>query len=352
MRAPKPAAGTSAKYRLKEVARSEARHYRLRLPAVASWVAVTRSNPALRWVSRRPRRGAGSQEGRQAGAPISWMTATERVLQLIMKLRDSIRPAAVAGSFYPAEPGALARDVSLMLAAAEQPESAPAAPKAIIAPHAGYVYSGPVAAQAYAVLRSARDRIRRVVLLGPCHRVPVRGLAVPTVEAFASPLGSVAIDRRAIALVADLPQVVVSDNAHAHEHSLEVHLPFLQSVLQEFEMVPFAVGRASPEEVAEVLDRLWGGDETLIVVSSDLSHYLPYAVAQQMDRETVNAILRLDVAIDHEQACGGTPVNGLLLAARRRRLRARLLDLRNSGDTAGDRNRVVGYCSIAFEESV
>lgn len=265
---------------------------------------------------------------------------------------DHIRPPAVAGYFYPAEPRELARTVNGMLGAVGRAASLPAgAPKAIIAPHAGYVYSGPIAAHAYAALAAARDRVRRVVLLGPTHRVPVRGLAIPTVAAFASPLGAVTIDRGALALVADLPQVVVSDTAHAQEHSLEVHLPFLQSVLGDFAVVPFAVGRASPEEVAEVLERLWGGDETLIVVSSDLSHYLPYTVAQEVDRKTVDAILRLEVAIDHEQACGGTPVNGLLLAARRRHLQPRLLDLRNSGDTAGDRSRVVGYCSIAFEET-
>ncbi len=263
---------------------------------------------------------------------------------------SSIRPAAVAGFFYPADAGTLARDVAAMLAQAH-PAVGAAVPKAIIAPHAGYVYSGPIAASAYVTLRPARDRIRRVVLLGPTHRTPVRGLAVPAATAFASPLGTVAIDRDAIARVADLPQVVVSDSVHALEHSLEVHLPFLQSVLDSFSLVPFAVGRASPEEVAEVLDRLWGGEETLILVSSDLSHYLPYAVARETDRKTVDSILNLDAAIDHEQACGGTPVNGLLLAARRHGLHPHVLDLRNSGDTAGDRNRVVGYCSVAFDES-
>ncbi len=263
---------------------------------------------------------------------------------------DRIRPAAVAGYFYPEQSLALTRSVTRMLAETESATHASRTPKAIIAPHAGYVYSGQVAAHAYGPLRTVRDRVRRVVLLGPTHRVPVRGLAIPTATAFATPLGTVAIDHGALALVADLPQVVVSDRAHADEHSLEVHLPFLQSVLEDFKLIPFAVGHASPEEVAEVLERLWGGDETLIVVSSDLSHYLPYDAARRADRATVDAILRLDVGIDHEQACGGTPVNGLLLAARRHQLRPRLLDLRNSGDTAGDRSRVVGYCSVAFEE--
>ena len=264
---------------------------------------------------------------------------------------NPIRPTAVAGFFYPAEPSTLARDLKDMLAAVQRDAGDADVPKAIIAPHAGYVYSGPVAASAYARLRPARERIRRVVLLGPTHRMPVRGLAIPAATAFATPLGAVTIDHEALATIADLPQVIMSDSAHALEHSLEVHLPFLQSVLEGFSLAPFAVGRASPEEVAEVLDRLWGGDETLIVVSSDLSHYLPYAVARETDRQTVDAILRLDAVIDHEHACGGTPVNGLLLAARRDGLQPHLLDLRNSGDTAGDRNRVVGYCSVAFAEA-
>lgn len=262
---------------------------------------------------------------------------------------NRIRPAAVAGAFYPAQAGMLARNVAAMLEEVSCGLAGSVSPKAIVAPHAGYIYSGPIAANAYASLRSARDRIRRVVLLGPTHRVFVRGLAIPSVAAFADPLGTVPIDRAALDLVSDLPQVVVNDNAHALEHSLEVHLPFLQSVLGDFTLVPFAVGRASPEEVAEVLDRLWGGDETLIVVSSDLSHYLPYALAQQVDRETVEAILRLEVGVSDDRACGGIPLNGLLLAARRHGLRPRLLDLRNSGDTAGDKSRVVGYCAVAFE---
>ncbi|HQR52508.1 MAG TPA: AmmeMemoRadiSam system protein B [Burkholderiales bacterium] len=263
----------------------------------------------------------------------------------------AIRPTAVAGFFYPAEAGTLARDVETMLAAVQPDAGTCGVPKAIIAPHAGYVYSGPIAASAYARLRPARERIRRVVLLGPTHRTPVRGLAIPATTAFSTPLGPVAVDRAALASIADLPQVIVSDSAHALEHSLEVHLPFLQRVLECFSVAPFAVGRASAAEVAEVLDCLWGGEETLIVVSSDLSHYLPYAVAREADRQTVDAILGLDAVIDHEHACGGTPVNGLLLAARRHGLRAHLLDLRNSGDTAGDRGRVVGYCSVAFEEA-
>ncbi len=264
--------------------------------------------------------------------------------------KPATRPAAVAGMFYPASTAELARLVDELLAAAPGRERAPA-PKALIAPHAGYVYSGPIAASAYAQIRSQRGGIRRVVLLGPVHRVPVRGLALPGVERFTTPLGEVPVDAEAVTTLRDLPQVVESPAAHATEHSLEVQLPFLQRVLGEFSLLPLAVGDATAEEVAEVLDRLWGSDETLIVVSSDLSHYLPYDTARRVDRDTVDHLLSLDAELDHERACGATPVNGLLLAARRHGLRAELIDLRNSGDTAGDRRRVVGYAAMAFRPS-
>lgn len=261
----------------------------------------------------------------------------------------SVRPAAVAGMFYPESALILARELARMLAAVP-PAPAPRA-KAIIAPHAGYVYSGPVAASIYAPLAAMRGSISRVVLLGPTHRHAVDGLALPLARAFATPLGIVAVDQQAVAAIADLPQVVVSEAAHAQEHSLEVQLPFLQTVLGEFSLLPLAVGQASPQAVADVLDRLWGGAETLIVVSSDLSHYLPYNAARRIDALTAQHIADLDPSIDHQQACGATPVNGLLLAARRRGLHGRVLDLRNSGDTAGDKARVVGYGAFAFEEA-
>ena len=262
----------------------------------------------------------------------------------------TIRPAAVAGSFYPAHAETLAQELAALLGAAERKGRTGRPPKAIIAPHAGYIYSGAIAASAYALLRPLRNSVTRVILLGPVHRVPVRGLALPGVDAFATPLGTVTLDRAAIAAVSHLPQVVSSPAAHALEHSLEVHLPFLQTVLADFKLVPLAVGDASPEEVAQVLDLLWGGPETLIVVSSDLSHYLPYSEARKIDGSTARAVLALRSDISHHQACGGTPVNGLLLAAEQRRLEAELLDLRNSGDTAGDRARVVGYASFALRE--
>ena len=261
---------------------------------------------------------------------------------------SSVRPPAVAGTFYPADARTLAADVDALLAATTDTADAAEAPKALIVPHAGYVYSGPVAARAYARLRGARARIRRVVLLGPVHRVPVRGLALPGAEAFATPLGSIQLDLDACARLRSLPQVVESAPAHRLEHSLEVHLPFLQRVLEDFTLVPLAVGDASAEEVAQVLDILWGGAETLIVVSSDLSHYLPYAHARTADAKTAAMIVALDTDIGHDQACGGTPVNGLALVAKRRGLTVELVDLRNSGDTAGSRDRVVGYGSFVL----
>jgi MEMO1 family protein len=262
---------------------------------------------------------------------------------------EQVRRAAVAGSFYPGHAPVLAGEVANLLAIAADAQSglAPAA-KALIAPHAGYVYSGPIAASAYAPLMHLRERIQRVILLGPAHRVSLAGLALPGVGAFATPLGTVHLDTAAAEQLLALPQVVENPRAHALEHSLEVQLPFLQTVLERFALVPLVVGDASAEQVAEVLDAVWGGDETLIVISSDLSHYLSYSDAREIDAHTAHAITGLRDGIDHNQACGATPLNGLLLTARRRGMRAQLLDLRNSGDTAGDHSRVVGYGAFAF----
>jgi AmmeMemoRadiSam system protein B len=264
----------------------------------------------------------------------------------------SVRPAAVAGLFYPGAPPALAAGVREYLDAAPYPATADVRPKALIVPHAGYVYSGAVAARAFARLAAGRGAIRRIVLFGPTHRVPIGGLALPSARAFATPLGTVAVDREAAASALGLAQVCESDAAHAQEHSLEVQLPFLQTVLPEFDIVPFVVGDATAAEVAEVVDLLWGGPETLIVISSDLSHYHPYSDARRIDRATADTVLAFSATLDHEQACGATPINGLLKAAGRRGLQPELLDLRNSGDTAGGRSRVVGYASFAFAEAI
>jgi MEMO1 family protein len=262
--------------------------------------------------------------------------------------RTKIRPAAVAGSFYAGHPQRLRTAVADMLAAA--PESAGASPKALIAPHAGYVYSGGVAAAAFTTLRRSAA-ITRVVLIGPAHYVAVRGIAVPTADAFETPLGRVPIDRDAVSAIADLPFVVEADAAHAPEHALEVELPFLQTLLGSFALVPLLVGDADPRQVAQVLGRLWGGPDTLIVVSSDLSHYHDYDTARRLDAATAVAIERGEWrSLGPDRACGFLAVAGLLVEADRRGLKAQRLALCNSGDTAGPRDRVVGYGAWVWEE--
>lgn len=258
-----------------------------------------------------------------------------------------IRRPAVAGLFYPDQAAELRTSIQGFLDAAGTQGPAP---KAIIAPHAGYVYSGPVAASAYALLAQARGTIRKVVLMGPSHRVGFRGIAASGADFYSTPLGNVPIDHGGIAKILDLPFVEILDQAHRQEHSLEVHLPFLQEVLGDFELVPLVAGDATAAEVDRVLERLWGGPETLIVISSDLSHYHDYETARRMDRDTSTAIENLQPeAIGYESACGRVPVTGLLVAARRRGLSARTVDLRNSGDTAGSKDQVVGYGAYVFE---
>lgn len=261
----------------------------------------------------------------------------------------TIRQPAVAGTFYPARPDELRRMVHEFIdtAVSLPPLSSP--PKAIIAPHAGYIYSGPIAGAAYAAIRPLTGQIQRVVLLGPAHTMPVRGLAAPDAAAFRTPLGEVPLDRAALETILALPQVQINDAAHGREHGLEVHLPFLQTVLGAFKLVPLVVGDVRSEEVTAVLDLLWGGPETLIVISSDLSHYHDYATAQALDLATAQAIEQLNPAgLGRESACGRLPIQGLLLAAQQRHLTAHRLDLRSSGDTAGRKDRVVGYGAWAL----
>ncbi len=263
---------------------------------------------------------------------------------------SNVRPAAVAGAFYPSQETELARTVCGLLDAAPMPP--PGLPKAIIVPHAGYRYSGPIAATAYRTLQAERAQISRVILLAPAHRVAVHGLALPKAQGFATPLGTVAVDSAACAAVRALPQVTVTDLPHALEHALEVQLPFLQTVLNEFTFLPLVVGEASAEEVAEVLEKVWGGKETLIVISSDLSHYLPYAVAQRRDKATISKVLAMKPELGYEDACGANPLNGFAVAARGHALVPTLLDLRNSGDTAGEPDQVVGYAALAYYSEV
>ena len=262
----------------------------------------------------------------------------------------TLRPPAVAGSFYPGDPQSLLGEVDELLDGVESLEVRFGHPKVLIVPHAGYIYSGATAAHAYSELAAARGLIKRVVLLGPVHRVAMRGLALPGVDLFATPLGQIPLDAQAVASLKGLPQVVTSTPAHAMEHSLEVQLPFLQRVLGPFSLVPLAVGDASQEQVAEVLDRLWGGPETLIVISTDLSHYHGYDEACRIDQDTAARIGRLETGLNHQQACGATPLNGLLALARKKGLKIRRLAVCNSGDTAGGRGRVVGYSAFALDE--
>jgi len=254
-----------------------------------------------------------------------------------------VRAPAVAGTFYPSDPDALLAELRRDFVAARPTPPGPA-PKAVVAPHAGYVYSGPVAATAYDAVRPLRGVVTRVVLLGPSHRVPLDGIAVSSADLLDTPLGRVRVDAAAREVVLGLPGVVQWDEPHALEHSLEVHLPFLQVVLGDVEVLPLVVGRAPAAEVAGVLDAVWGGPETLIVVSSDLSHYHDRRTAAALDRATAEAVEagRLD-EIGPEDACGFYPLRGLLVVAARRGLGVRVIDLRNSGDTAGPDDRVVGY---------
>lgn len=247
--------------------------------------------------------------------------------------------------FYPAEPATLKRAVAGLLAAAPAPGTDS---KVIVAPHAGYEYSGLTAAHAYRQLEARRNLIRRVVLLGPAHRVHLKGMAVPSVDAFATPLGDVPIDAEGVRQAQEVPGVQVSDEAHAAEHSIEVHLPFLQAVLGEFQLVPIVVGVCTARHVEAVLDALWGGDETAIVVSSDLSHFHSYTEAREIDANTTARIEGMEANLHGEDACGAYALNGLMLAAKERGLQVRTLDVRNSGDTAGDKFRVVGYGAYAL----
>jgi len=260
------------------------------------------------------------------------------------------RPPAVAGQFYPDDPAELRAMVKDFLATAKT--VAGKIPKAVIAPHAGYQYSGPIAGSAYACLARGRDAIKRVVLLGPSHFATFSGLAASSARSFQTPLGSIPVDEAALDRVHALPQVTTLDAAHENEHSLEVHLPFLQIVLGEFKLVPLVVGDAAANEVETVLNELWGGKETCIVVSSDLSHYHDYQAAQQIDRDTARAIELLNwQELNSYRACGCQPICGLLRAAKEHGLRCRIVDLRNSGDTSGRHDRVVGYGAFVFMEN-
>ena len=263
-----------------------------------------------------------------------------------MNPASSTRPAAVAGMFYPGNPGELQQMIQNMLATADSNGSTP---KVIIAPHAGYIYSGPVAASVYKLLQPVHDRIRRVILLGPSHRVPLEGIATSSADYFATPLGNIPINRKLTEEINELPFVSELDQAHSMEHSLEVHLPFLQLTLNEFTLVPIVAGDASPDDVSQLISVACRADDTLLVISSDLSHYHDYQTAKRLDQDTCDAIESLDIrGVDSQHACGYIPVRGLLAYAKQHNLHATTVDCRNSGDTAGPKDQVVGYGSYVF----
>jgi len=259
-----------------------------------------------------------------------------------------IRQPAVAGSFYPQSEEPLVAMLNQLMTESLPTDDLPVCPKVLITPHAGYIYSGSIAASAYKLLTPYSKRIRRVVLLGPSHRVPLQGIAIPEDSYFKTPLGTIAIDLHAIDQIRELPGVKISPHAHEYEHCLEVQLPFLQYLLEEFDIVPLVVGQVPPETISQVISRLWGGDETLFIVSTDLSHYQSYERAQSLDQQTTEAITSFSTNISGVQACGCNPLNGMLHAARQYYLKAAILDLRNSGDTAGSKDQVVGYGAYAL----
>ena len=257
------------------------------------------------------------------------------------------RQPAVSGTFYPADPSQLHQMLSKFLSASESMRSVP---KAIIAPHAGYIYSGSIAASAYSRLKKAHDRITRVVLIGPSHHVAFSGLALSQCTAFMTPLGSVIVDQEALETIASFPFVNYIEQAHVYEHSLEVQLPFLQVMLDDFKIVPIVAGNASPQQLCQVIETLWGGDETLIIISSDLSHYHDYETACKIDKSTSELIEHMDYEkLESELACGKVPISGLLKFAKEKSLTIKTIALCNSGDTAGDKNRVVGYGAYVIE---
>lgn len=260
------------------------------------------------------------------------------------------RQPAVAGTFYPENPQLLQQLINQLL---DNAKTEALTPKVIIAPHAGFIYSGAIAASAYSRLLQANKTISHVILVGPSHRLGFKGLAISRAESYNTPLGEIAIDTMKVNKIASLPFVEYIEPAHIHEHCLEVQLPFLQMTLDSFSIVPIVVGDAIPLQVSSVLKMLWGGPETLIVISSDLSHYHDYEAAQKLDRETSDKIESLQYkALDYESACGRIPIGGLLALAKEKSLKVKTIDLRNSGDTAGDKNRVVGYGSYVIEQPV
>jgi len=265
-----------------------------------------------------------------------------------MNMQQAIRPAAFAGRLYPADPELLRTQTIELLTSAVPAEELTVLPKALVVPHAGYLYSGTVAANGYASLYGAHHTIKRVVLLGSAHRASIKGFVLPAWQGFSTPLGVVPVAAEATQLLRQFPDATIDNHPHAQEHSVEVQLPFLQTLFDDFSIIPLLINSESAEHVADLFELLWGGPETLFVISSDLSHFLSYDDSRALDRTTVHQMLDLRPGLSSHQACNASALNGLLIASARHALAPYLLDLRNSGDTAGDRERVVGYASLAF----
>ena len=272
---------------------------------------------------------------------------------------ESVRPPAVASLFYPGEAAELKQNLREMLekaSEAEDPnEDLPAGQhlRALIVPHAGYVYSGTTAALAYHLLRKNRDDFHRILLLGPAHRVWLEGIAFPGTDAFETPLGRIPLAKQQIRELLRFPEVQLRDDAHQDEHCLEVQLPFLQEILNEFELIPAVVGEISPDSLSGLLENLLEDPQNLLLLSTDLSHFHSYSEAQAIDQKTAEAIESFeDEKILPEQACGAHPLRGLLRHARIQGWKIQRLGLCNSGDTAGSKDRVVGYGAWALSETV
>lgn len=258
-----------------------------------------------------------------------------------------IRSAAVAGTFYPQSAQQLQTEIHQLLKENKRSNDVSGTLKALIVPHAGYIYSGAIAATAYNILKNSAHNIHRVILLGPSHRVALRGMAMSDCDVFTTPLGNIALDTNALKDLQTFANIKIVPEAHTWEHSLEVQLPFLQSVLNDFLLIPLVVGLTSADEVAQLLEPFWQDQHTLIVISSDLSHYLTYQQAKEQDSDTSRLIESKYFQLHGEQACGCYPLNGLLKLTSNQEVKIVTLDQRNSGDTAGDRNRVVGYGAYA-----
>ncbi len=262
---------------------------------------------------------------------------------------EFVRTTAVAGAFYPSEPEILSKDIQRYIE--ETPSVSLPVPKAIIVPHAGYEYSAGVAASAYKLLKSGRKSIKKVVILAPSHKIGFNGMALTKASAYETPLGNVEIDKEMNEQLLALPLVDYLEEAHKSEHSLEVQLPFLKEALDDFKLIPVITGNASPTDVETLLETVWGKKDTLIVISTDLSHYLPYNEACILDNKTKTAIENLDIdSIEQEQACGYVPLKGMLTIAKAKKMQVETLEVKNSGDTSGSKNRVVGYGAWAFLE--